>query len=884
MATETFVIQIVERGAAPTAAAIDNIGKSAERTTSVLRFFRQALVALAAVRAVQGFVEFADAAARIDNRLRTATKSTEEFNRAQQFLRDLSRQTRTDIEANAVSYSRLLRSTEGLSFTTKQLEDAQKAMSLAIKVGGATSQEARNAIIQFTQGLASGAVRGDELRSVAEQLPALADAIGKEFGMAGGQLIAFAKANPGILETERVVRGVIKALPELQRQAALITPTMSEGFTVIRNAIIEMLQDVNQTISVFGFFNRVLVFFADNIKLIAELAILFVTAWSVAKLAPILSWFVQVIQLHLALIRVLGLATIAQYAFNLAVSANPYVLIGVAIVTLVGLFLVLYNHLEIVRVAFYLVGQGLAYVWNLLMQAATAVATYLTPAFNILVNALIYLLPFAQAIWEAFLAIGNVVTTVVLAPMSLLWDVFVRLFGASSVLLPYIELLAQAIGVLLYAAVFTVLTVLTGLVQIMAFLGIVTQDTADKVLKAYVAYSNLAPAVLGVTTATREQIPEMTSLNETLAEVEVNYRKVADAAAKQTGATKGSTKATIEEKIAKRELNNELKEEIKWREMATGKTQAGWAAYDRLASSTRASSSAASDATGSYTGLAGAIGSTGSSALSTSSSVNTLTGAVSRSASAASQAANAYRSMANAASSAGSGGGGGGGIMDSPFFGNMSSGTASFSTVRSATAAETALANQVKSNAEALYAAGQLSQSEYAKALNDAQMVLDNKIPIGYYGRTVGSQAAVDPTGLLLRRANEYQDKLNDIERNRVMAEAASKPSSVKDFQTYTPWQTTAGFDTGGVFRVPGNRGDTDTKMAALRLSPGEEVEIRAANKRKQEEGEGSGDRTQINLNMYITATDVDSFRRNQAQVEAGMYQAVARHARRLNK
>lgn len=273
MATHTFQIVVTQSGAQATAQAIGQVGAAAQKSASALAFFRQALVVASTIRAASGLVDLIDAATRIDNRLRVATNSAQEFARAQQFVAQISRQTRTDLESNAVTYGRLLKSTESLGLSSDYLEKIMTGLSLSVKVGGATSMEARNAMIQFSQSLASGALRGDELRSVSEQLPALATAIGREFGVSGGQLIAFAKANPGILETERVIKAVAAAVPELTEQAKKMTPTITEGFIAIHNAAVTMLGDINRGTGAFGVFSRALVLAADNLNVVIEIVV-----------------------------------------------------------------------------------------------------------------------------------------------------------------------------------------------------------------------------------------------------------------------------------------------------------------------------------------------------------------------------------------------------------------------------------------------------------------------------------------------------------------------------------------------------------------------------------------------------------------------------------
>jgi tape measure domain-containing protein len=336
VATQTFVIQVQMQGAQQAAQQLNQIGVSAKKAATevsvvskTMALFRNALVAASAIRVVQNIVAFADTVVNMDNRLRVATKSAEEFARAQQFISDLSRQTRTEVDANAVVYSRLLRSTEGLGFETKELEAAMEGLALSVKVGGATSMEARNSLIQFSQSLASGALRGDELRSVAEQLPALANAIGKEFGMAGGQLIAFAKANPGILETEKVMRGVIAAVPELRAQFATMQVSIGDGFIQLRNGFLEYLRTLNSSTGVFSLIGTSLALLGNNIATIANgaLYLAFVIGTKLAYEAIG------------ALIRQMGVLAVAA-------AANPWTALGVAIVALIGFVITLKDQFK----------------------------------------------------------------------------------------------------------------------------------------------------------------------------------------------------------------------------------------------------------------------------------------------------------------------------------------------------------------------------------------------------------------------------------------------------------------------------------------------------------------------------------------------------------
>jgi tape measure domain-containing protein len=84
----------------------------------------------------------------------------------------------------------------------------------AAVLGGATATEASAAFTQLSQALGSGALRGDEFRSVSEQAPLVLQAIADETGLAAGQLKEYAAE--GLLTSDIV----IKALKRIESEGA----------------------------------------------------------------------------------------------------------------------------------------------------------------------------------------------------------------------------------------------------------------------------------------------------------------------------------------------------------------------------------------------------------------------------------------------------------------------------------------------------------------------------------------------------------------------------------------------------------------------------------------------------------------------------------------
>jgi len=78
------------------------------------------------------------------------------------------------------SYAQLYGSLRGTGLNAQQLEVLFVGLNKAAKLSGGGAQEAQAGILQLKQAFSAGTLSGDELRSVLENMPAFAQAVGKE--------------------------------------------------------------------------------------------------------------------------------------------------------------------------------------------------------------------------------------------------------------------------------------------------------------------------------------------------------------------------------------------------------------------------------------------------------------------------------------------------------------------------------------------------------------------------------------------------------------------------------------------------------------------------------------------------------------------------------
>lgn len=198
----------------------------------------------AAVQGVRQIIDYADAWRSTGNLLTLVTENTEHLIATQRELGELAAETYARYEPTVNLYARLARSAQDLELSQARILGVTRTVNEAIAISGTTGEEARNGIIQFAQGLASGALRGDELRSVLEQMPRLARALADGLGVGIGELRTLGAE--GELTTERVISALERAAPEIRDEFAQLPATIREAFGVLTDSVGSLIGQLDQ--------------------------------------------------------------------------------------------------------------------------------------------------------------------------------------------------------------------------------------------------------------------------------------------------------------------------------------------------------------------------------------------------------------------------------------------------------------------------------------------------------------------------------------------------------------------------------------------------------------------------------------------------------------
>ncbi|MDM3791716.1 tape measure protein [Proteus mirabilis] len=239
---------------------LNRMDDSFNRTSQSVNNTERSMLSLSKVAAsLAGYLSasmvasYSEAWTELNNKLSNSVRASESLIDVTQRVFDISQATRSSLDATATLYARLERGTREYNTSAADLAKLTSIINQGFIVSGATAIEAENAIIQLSQGIASGVLRGEEFNSVAEQGSRLMVALADSMGVGIGQLRKMAAE--GKLTTDVVVKGLLSQGDAIGKEFAKTTRTMSQAFQEAGNNLTKFLGEnttIKSTISAFS--------------------------------------------------------------------------------------------------------------------------------------------------------------------------------------------------------------------------------------------------------------------------------------------------------------------------------------------------------------------------------------------------------------------------------------------------------------------------------------------------------------------------------------------------------------------------------------------------------------------------------------------------------
>lgn len=320
-------------GAAEAAKGLERTALAGNAATASLGSLRGALASLSAVVLAKNFIGTADAVTTLNNQLRLATGSTASAAAAYSSLYQIAQRSRVGFVELGQTFASIARAAEPLGISQERLLTVTESIGNAMTISGGSAQGLQAALIQLSQGLASGTLRGEELNSVMEQAPRLAKALADGMGVTIGQLRTLGAE--GAITSAAVIKALESQAQTLQGEVAGATLTVGQAFTQLGNA----------TTNAVGEFDRVTGASSSAASAISSVASAIDSIGRIASenesaVKAVLGFTGVVVGAKAASVAIGGVAAamtaarMATVGFTAALAANP---IGAAIVAITAL-------------------------------------------------------------------------------------------------------------------------------------------------------------------------------------------------------------------------------------------------------------------------------------------------------------------------------------------------------------------------------------------------------------------------------------------------------------------------------------------------------------------------------------------------------------------
>ncbi|MGM7769625.1 tape measure protein, partial [Yersinia enterocolitica] len=246
----------------------DATAKSVDRAEKSMFSLSRVATSLATALSVQQVAEYGNAWVTVSNKLVNAIRANEDLLTVTNRVFDISQDTRAGLEATATLYGRLERATRSAGTSTADLAKLTTTINKGLVVSGATAEEASSTMIQLSQALASGVLRGEEFNSISENGSRLAVALADSLGVTVGQLRAMAAE--GKLTTDVVVNGLLKQSDAIAKEFGNTVLTMGKAFTVASNNITKFIGESSSVNTALNIFNQGVITLSENLGTIAN--------------------------------------------------------------------------------------------------------------------------------------------------------------------------------------------------------------------------------------------------------------------------------------------------------------------------------------------------------------------------------------------------------------------------------------------------------------------------------------------------------------------------------------------------------------------------------------------------------------------------------------
>lgn len=211
-----------------------------------------AIGAVAAASYADDALRAADSYATLHARIRTFSEGAISAAATERDLYATAKDARASVADLTTLYTRLAPAVKDYGKTQQDALTITQLTSKALAIQGADVREQAAATVQFSQAIASGVLRGDELRSLLESSPQLLRYVAQNLEINGKVGVAFSQlrklGEAGTLTTDKLISALLKAQPAIERDFINAPKTAQQGWIVLKDQITRTVGTIDATL------------------------------------------------------------------------------------------------------------------------------------------------------------------------------------------------------------------------------------------------------------------------------------------------------------------------------------------------------------------------------------------------------------------------------------------------------------------------------------------------------------------------------------------------------------------------------------------------------------------------------------------------------------
>lgn len=234
MSEQSININVNARGIRRTTRQMNGLSRSMRGAglSAAAAAVSMGVIGNAATRMTGGLIKSADAYTNLKNQTKVFATTSGSAAFKMQSTIDIARKMNSSLSEVGQVYQRISMIQGGAGFGDETAAKIVENLTKAVKLSGATAQEAEGALRQFSQGMAANRLSGQELNSVLEQTPMIAQLIAEGMGKPVGALRELGKQ--GKITTDVLVRIFGGSIDNLDEKFKKFTFTLEANLVSIR--------------------------------------------------------------------------------------------------------------------------------------------------------------------------------------------------------------------------------------------------------------------------------------------------------------------------------------------------------------------------------------------------------------------------------------------------------------------------------------------------------------------------------------------------------------------------------------------------------------------------------------------------------------------------